>query len=329
MPDIGHSMKNCSNNLYDIRKKDSSFSGKNLLENTRIKAFIVDIRTALNEYKPYIGDAEKRQKCLHKIYAIITHHCGDHSQCKWPDVCNYQDIKQKNPDWSEEKVQLEYAKDAIRFGGRYMDLSECGIEVLQKVMHKRFNMKNIDKLAKMACSNSCEGFFSVLTKFSEGKRLNLEHTDLWKSMILLVFCRTGNIEDTHNELGSILGLSTTTAETLRLAKNKRKREKSKERDQSEARKDARHEAKVTALLRMGKEDSKTMHRSEKLSTTKPSKSKIDKCTKCCHLGHKTRDCPVIKVKRRSRKNKKLMNWNELYAKPKSKKLNNYQTKVKW
>jgi len=54
VPDIGHSMKNCSNNLYDIRKKDSSFSGKNLLENTRIKAFIVDIRTALNEYKPYI-----------------------------------------------------------------------------------------------------------------------------------------------------------------------------------------------------------------------------------------------------------------------------------
>lgn len=110
VPDVGHSLKNCSNKFYDIKKKDSSFSGKNLLENTRIKAFVVDIRSALNEYKTRIGDCQARQKCLDKIYAIITHHCGDHSMCKWTDVCRFQEIKQNNPDWSDEKVQLEYAK---------------------------------------------------------------------------------------------------------------------------------------------------------------------------------------------------------------------------
>ena len=78
-----------------------------------------------------------------------------------------------------------------------MDLSEYGISVLQKEIRGRFNLKIIDKLAKMACSNSCEAFFGVLTKFSEGKRINLEHSDLWKSTILLVFCRSGNIEETH------------------------------------------------------------------------------------------------------------------------------------
>jgi len=85
---------------------------------------------------------------------------------------------------------------------------------------KRFNNKNIDKLAQMACSNSCEAFFGVLTKFSEGKRLNLEHTDLWKSMILLVFCRTGNIDETHKELAVLLNLNVTGAEIVQLAKKK-------------------------------------------------------------------------------------------------------------
>ena len=58
-------MKNYSNALYDIRKKDPSFSGKDLLENARIKAFVVDTRTALNEYKTRIGnDADIIDSCI-------------------------------------------------------------------------------------------------------------------------------------------------------------------------------------------------------------------------------------------------------------------------
>ena len=82
VPNVGHCMKNCSNSLYDISKKDSSFAGKNLLENNRIKAFIVDIRSALNEYKTRIGNTSDWHKCLQKIYAVVTHHCGDYSKCK-------------------------------------------------------------------------------------------------------------------------------------------------------------------------------------------------------------------------------------------------------
>jgi len=129
VPDVGHCMKNCSSSLYNIRKKDSSFAGKNLLENTRIKAFIVDIRSALNEYKTRIGNTSDRHKCLQRIYAIVTHHCGDHSKCKWSDVCRFREIKEANPTWLDEKVQEENAKDAIQFSGRYVDLSDYGIVV--------------------------------------------------------------------------------------------------------------------------------------------------------------------------------------------------------
>ena len=58
-----------------------------------------------------------------------------------------------------------------------MDLSEEGCDRLIKVLMKRFNLESIDRIADMACSNSAEGFWGMVTKFSEGKRLNLDQTD--------------------------------------------------------------------------------------------------------------------------------------------------------
>ena len=150
VPDIGHVLKNCSNGLYGIKKNDTSFSGKNLLENARIKAFIVDVHISLNKYKTRIGNPSDRQKCLDKIYAIVTHHCGDHSKCKWTNICQHTEIRQDNPGWSEEQIQKKYSEEAIRFGGIYIDLFEYGISVLEKEIRERFNLKNINNLAKMA-----------------------------------------------------------------------------------------------------------------------------------------------------------------------------------
>jgi len=76
---------------------------------------------------------------------------------------------------------------------------------------------------------------------------------------------------------------------------------------------------------MGKEDSKTKHRSEKLSTPKSSKSKVDKFSKSKQLRHPTtRQCPVIKVKRKS--NKSLNDWNILGSWPMTKKNERIQSK---
>ena len=87
---------------------------------------------------------------------------------------------------------------------------------------------------------------------------------------------------------------------------------------SEEGKTKQHESKVTNLIRMGKEDSKTKHRSEKLSTTKSAKSNVDKCSKCKQLVHPTRQCPIVKVKRKSKK--RLIDWNIIGSRPATKRM---------
>lgn len=326
LPDNGHILKDCSNGIYDIRAKDKSFSGKGLLENARIKAIISDIRSALTWYKSHKGDDGAKARCLGMIKAIPTHHCGNHSLCHWEDVCRYTEIRNQNPTWPEDKIQQEYASTAIRFGGRCMELSYDGVRVIQAELMRRFNDKNIDKIAEMSCSNDCEGFYSVLAKFSEGKRLNLEHTDLWRNMIMLVFCRTGMIEDCHQELSQLLNLEITTIEVMALMKRKKKRKGNKARSGSKAGKQARIDAKVTNTIRMGKEDSKKRHKSGKLSTTKPTEPKVKHCTKCDQNGHAARDCPVLKPKRK-RKKVPAVDWNILDPPPK--KAKKYTAKIKW
>ena len=209
-----------------------------------------------------------------------------------------------------------------------MDLSDYGMHVLLKEIRKRFNEKNIDRIAPMACSNSCEGYFSVLAKLSEGKRLNLEHTDLWYSMLLLVFCRSGKEGETHRQLSELLGLSSTAAEERRLAQNKKTREHNRKVATSEVGKDRRHEAKMTTTIRMGKEDTKTAHRSEKVATTKSAKSKVSRCKICEHVGHTKKDCPALKSVRKSKKRKaeRLVDWNDLQPAPKQ---SNYEAQVEW
>ena len=82
IPDIGHVIKDCNNELYRLRERDPSFRGVNLLENSRIRAIMADVLTAFLEYKPDIGDEQAQLKCLKRIGAVITHHCGNHSKCE-------------------------------------------------------------------------------------------------------------------------------------------------------------------------------------------------------------------------------------------------------
>ena len=91
-------------------------------------------------------------------------------------------------------------------------------------------------------------------------------------MILLVFCRTRNIERTHKDLSSILGLSATTAERLQLERKAKSLKRKYDASSSETGKDKRHAAKVTSLMRMGDDDKSTSHKSERLSTTPTTKN---------------------------------------------------------
>ena len=299
MPDTNHCIKNLSNNLYDVRKKDPSFNGTGQLENNRIRSICSDARNALSTYHPLIGNAAAKKKCLDQLCCIIPHHCGDHSKCTDPQYCSHLRIKQEHSDWTEDKVNEEVAKQSLRFGGRTMDLSDDGKAKLMKVIMTRFNSTNIDRLAEMGESNSCEGFWGTTTRYTEGKRINCDQTDYWKSILDLCFARAGNIERTMNELSDQLGLEINEVERQSQEEHATKRKKDGDRNKTEQAKIRREQQRVFKATKMGQEAAKsTKYKNQKVplnesakSSVKPAAKKSGKkrcCSKCKQEGHTAR-----------------------------------------
>ncbi len=91
--------------------------------------------------------------------------------------------------------------------GQFVKLSKYGVEQLQKVILKIFSIKKIYCISRCSCSISCESFFGETVSLSEGKHLNIEHTNYLLSMLCLVFCRSGGkIENMNEELSQLLNL---------------------------------------------------------------------------------------------------------------------------
>ena len=147
-PDSGHVIKDTNNDLFATRGKDKSFNSTACLTNLRIKSIHTDLRDPIMEYHEKLDDVTARQNCLTQLNAIITHHCGDHSKCKFKKYCTYLQVKNANPNWPEDKVRAKTAKKCKRHGGQTMDLSRKGIATLEKIISKRFNENTIDRIAK-------------------------------------------------------------------------------------------------------------------------------------------------------------------------------------
>ena len=96
------------------------------------------------------------------MIAIIPYHCGNHDFCL---DCNFRIIQQENTKKPDATHKYLYAQ-SFRCGGQNMILKKDGIETLTKVIMKRFNEKNLDKLAMLPCMNDCENFFGLTTKHS-------------------------------------------------------------------------------------------------------------------------------------------------------------------
>lgn len=296
-PDIGHTVKNSSNEMYKLRDKDTSFRGKNCLSNMRIKSISSDITKAVKEYSNYVGDEVKRNECLDQLRTIIRHHCNDHSHCKQEKFCSHLKVRNEHPDWSEDEVNAEAISRSKRHKTS-MDLSEEGIMILEKIINKRFNAKTIDKIAKLGSSNHCEGFWSELVKLSEGKRIAGCGTDLWYSMLQLCYCMNGrgHKEKSRKELSNLLGLYITDVESKSHETTAKIREKNRARHGSEKGKARRQRNKMTNDHRRQKQDARSKkhhHKSDKVPLTKSSKRKTEYCNKCKQSGHSTRDCIVL------------------------------------
>jgi len=247
-----------------------------------------------------------RTICLKQLEAVVPHQCGDHSKCQHERWCTFLKEKIKHPTWTDVEIAEEAALTSSRpHGGKNMSLSDAGIEKLTSKILSRFNSKTIDKIAGGGCSNLSENFWGVTTKFSEGKRLNLDHTDAYISCNKLTFCRIGegNIEKTHDNVSARLGLSVTSPESTYLGIAAKKRSREKIRQTSARYKQSRTFAKLSKDHRMGKVDAKSLHRSGKVLLTECAKSsvginkKLDPkkpptCSICKGTGHRSNACKL-------------------------------------
>ena len=156
-----------------------------------------------------------------------------------------------------------------------MDLSEEGQKKLTAILVKRFSEDNIDRVAEMATSNSCEGFWGLTVKYTEGKRLNLDRSDYWKSILDYCFCKAGpgNVERTIVELSHELGLEVMETEVKARERRKRNRERDVKSQVSAVGKLRREQLKVFKALKQGKEDAKTRYQPGKVPLKESAKTK--------------------------------------------------------
>jgi hypothetical protein len=197
-----------------------------------------------------------------------------------------------------DDVKELYAEVA-HFRGKTMSISKVGHEKLERVIEKRVNMDNVERLARVLSSNCCENYFSCLIKYSQGKRLNYGQTDTWSVIQDLVVGMKSESDFTLKVLLELGGVETATRQRLikQLSKHKAQQRASKEQLDNQIRRRMAHKVK---LARMEKEDDKkSAHKTDKLpptddcKTTKAENStkRRGKCGNCHDFGHDIRDCP--------------------------------------
>jgi hypothetical protein len=155
----------------------------------------------------------------------------------------------------------------------------------------------------MATSNASEGFFSIITQYSEGKRLNLDQTDLWKNMCELTACNAGpgNKRKTHEEISGLLCIPVSPIESVRYDKMEKTQSKDRIRSLGNKVKRTRTRASLTNAAAMWKEASKsTRYKNSKVPTKESAAVKKQRsCSKCHQIGHTPGSCNMPKLNKRT------------------------------
>ena len=315
-PDKGHVMKCLSNFFFKLKKEDASLRGVHALTPVRIKMIVTDISAALSNFTSLgVDDQAAKRACLDQIDAIILHHCGNHKLCKDEKCCTYTRVKNANPEWDEDVIAAAAVQESFRpLGGKSMSLSDRGIAVLEAALKKYINEATVERVADGGCSNLSENFWSVCTKFSEGKRLNQDHSNHYAMTNKISFCRmgAGNVEKTHEEVSTRLCLPTAAIQHHYFDKRQVRSTKLKKSQQSQKAKDSRTICKMTRAHKMGKTESAQCHKSNKVPLDEDAKSvvvknskksnvkKLSTCGNCKQFGHTRAQCVMPPNSKRSR-----------------------------
>ena len=274
--DKNHIVKNFGNDVFAYRGKDKTAgSGVSGLNNERILMIKSDVSHILDFYQPHIGEEGPKKKALELVRALPKHHCGDHSLCKHEDFCTFLKVKNANPEMSTAEVDAKAASESMR--SHQLSLDSVGHHQLLTILEKRFGDRSIDNSAAGGCSNYSENMWMRFTKYTEGKRLNVDHSDLWTVISRLVFIRIGegNVAKTHQELSHQLSLPVTDVSRQFRARADKKRTNDQTRAKSSSAKQSRLVNKITKNARMGKEDAKHLYKREKVKLSESQTSSLN------------------------------------------------------
>jgi hypothetical protein len=276
-----------------------------------------DISATIDEYsKMGVGDPAAQKACLNQLAAIVPHHCGQHHLCKNKRWCTYLKIQNLHPDWDEHSITVAAASESNRpLNGKPMSLSEDGILTITKEINKRFNKFTIDKISTGGCSNLAKSFWSVATKFSQGKRLIQDHSDHYEVSNKTAFIRigAGNVQKTHDKISTKFGLPISSTSRRHHALHQRKMEKNRAYFATEKANTKRFIAKMTRLHKMGLVEKTKCHRTGKVPLKEDAKSwagvsasrkrdscKRPSCSICKQVGHNRTQCLVPPTANRSK-----------------------------
>ena len=316
-PDRGHVMK-CNNNaLFKLRKEDATLRGVHALTPKRIAMMNSDISATIDDYsKTGTGDPDAQKACLDQLAAIVPHHCGQHHLCRNERWCTYLRIQKEHPDWDVHSITVAAAAESNRpLNGKPMSLSEDGMSTITKEINKRFNKATIDKIANGGCSNLAENFWSVATKFSQGKRLSQDHSDHYEISNKTAFIRIGkgNVQKTHDEISTKLGLPISSTSRRHHALHERKMNKNSCYFVTDKAKAKRLIAKMTRLHKMGLVEKTKCHRTGKVPLKEDAKSWVREsspgkgnyrkcylCSICKQVGHNRTQCLMPPMVNRSK-----------------------------
>jgi len=179
-----------------------------------------------------------------------------------------------------------------------MSMDNASMEKVTKVIMSRIDRSNVDQIARVMSSNLCENYFSIMVKFSQGKRLNLGQSNSWAVLAHFVAGLRSN-HDFSSQIMERFDIRPSDVRNKVRSHFAKRREYWKTWKQSDKYRKQRHLRKVLSSARMGKEAAKSSaHRSGKLNPKDACQAgsltgqhgKKRACSNCREPGHTVENC---------------------------------------